>query len=135
MKKKAYGIGFVEKIKDLPLYMKWAGLSAVALKKGGGKQLARNGTFQFKALDGALIPKAGRMKLVEGDYDLPARMAVVEFASYEKALAWYNSPAANKIRPMREKAATAWTLVVEAVIPPTASTKRAAAKKSTTKKR
>ena len=125
MTKKAYGIGFVEKINDLPLYMKWAALSAVQLKKAGGKQLARNGTFQFKSLDGGVIPAAGRMKLVEGKRPLPARMAVVEFASYEKAIAWYRSPGMSKIRPMRDKAAIAWTLVVEAVVPPKPATKAA----------
>lgn len=120
---KAYGIGFVRKITNLPLYMEWAKRASENMSKDRGLSIARNGTFVFKGLDGGLIPKAGRMKLVEGKFPLPARMVIVEFPSYEKALAWYRSPAMNKIRPIRNKAAIAWTLLVEEVAAPKAAKK------------
>lgn len=132
---KAYGIGFVQKIKNLPLYMEWAKQASKNMAKGGGRSIARNGTFVFKSLDGGLIPKAGRMKLVEGKFPLPARMAVVEFPSYEKALAWYRSPGMNKIRPMRNKAAIAWTLLVEETPASKRRSRTKTAAKAATKRR
>ncbi|MSO54499.1 MAG: DUF1330 domain-containing protein [Rhodospirillales bacterium] len=111
---KAYGVGFVFKIKNLKRYREWARLASLNLSTGRGKPLARNGTFIFKDLDGGVIAKAGRMKMVEGNQPLPARMAVTEFDSYEKALAWYNSPGMKKIRPLRADSTESWALLVEA---------------------
>ena len=132
---KAYGVGFVFKIKNLPRYREWARLASLNLSAGKGRPLARNGTKIFKDLDGGVIAKAGRMMLVEGKKMLPARMAVTEFDSYEKALAWYNSPDMKKIRPLRAKATESWALLVEASPQPKAKRKSSRAKKPKAKTR
>ena len=110
---KAYAVGFVFKIKNIARYREWARLASLNLSTGKGKPLARNGTVVFKDMDGGVIAKAGRMKMVEGKKQLPARMAVTVFDSYDKGLAWYNSPSMKNIRPLRAKSTESWALLVE----------------------
>lgn len=61
---------------------------------------------------GRYLARGGRVQSVEGDWE-PKRLVIVEFASAEQALAWYNSPEYSAIRPIRERTATTRFIIVE----------------------
>jgi uncharacterized protein (DUF1330 family) len=77
---------------------------------------------QYKALAGPSIVAAGGRYLVRGgdfhplEGDVPAgRTVVVEFASMQAALEWYNGEEYTAIRKIREGAARARMYVVEGI--------------------
>jgi uncharacterized protein (DUF1330 family) len=55
-----------------------------------------------EAFGGHFLARGGESSLLEGDH--PAgRMVILEFESQEQAMAWYNSPAYQKVLPLRTK--------------------------------
>ena len=66
------------------------------------------------AYDGKFIVRGGRNELLEGEDDKD-RVVVIEFPSYEKAQAWYNSPEYQEILPIRLANAESHVLLVEGV--------------------
>jgi uncharacterized protein (DUF1330 family) len=68
---------------------------------------------------GRFLVRAGRYEVVEGA--TRSRNTVVEFPSYEAALACWNSPEYQAARALRLPAATADLVVVEGYDPPAVS--------------
>ena len=64
---------------------------------------------------GHFIVRGGKSQAVEGA--APKRMVVIAFDSAEKARAWYDSPAYQKILPMRISSAKTRLFIVEGVVP------------------
>jgi len=55
---------------------------------------------------------AEHSEVIEGDTSLP-RTVVIRFDSTEAAMAWYNSPAYEKVRPLRLEATEGYAVLVE----------------------
>jgi uncharacterized protein (DUF1330 family) len=77
-------------------YAEYAKLTPAIVEKFGGKFLTRGG--QSSTLEGR---------------QAPARVVVIEFPSYERAQAFYNSPEYQKARKVRDGAATLQVVLVE----------------------
>ena len=67
------------------------------------------------AYDGKYIVRGGNNELLEGDDDGKDRIVVIEFPSYEKAQAWYNSSEYAKVIAIRHDNADSQMVVVEGV--------------------
>lgn len=50
---------------------------------------------------GRFLVRGGKVTRVEGDVPLP-RISIIEFDSLDKAQGWYNSPAYQKLIPVRQ---------------------------------
>lgn len=61
---------------------------------------------------GRLLSRGGRSTTLEGR-QAPARVVVIEFPSYERAQAFYNSPEYQKAKQVREGAATLQIVLAE----------------------
>jgi uncharacterized protein (DUF1330 family) len=55
---------------------------------------------------------ADHSEVIEGTTPLP-RTVVIRFDSRQAAMAWYNSPAYQKVRPLRLEAAEGYAVLVE----------------------
>lgn len=96
MTKKGYWMGMVD-VRDQDGYAKYIALNKAAFDKYGAR----------------FVVRAGRCEVMEG---APAnRMAVIEFDSYETALACYNSPEYQAALKVREQYSMAHLSVVEGV--------------------
>jgi len=51
-------------------------------------------------------------QVIEGNLNLP-RTVVMKFDSRDAALAWYNSPGYQEVRPLRHEAAESYIVLVE----------------------
>ena len=78
-------------------YAEYVALASEAIKAYGGKPLMRG----------------GRTEVLEGESR--PRNVVIEFESYEKAVAYYNSPEYKKAKKARENAGVADMIAVEGV--------------------
>ena len=94
--KKAYILVQVE-VTNPPQYAEYTKLSPAIIEKFGGRFLARG----------------GRSTTLEGP-PAPSRVVVIEFPSYERAQAFYNSPEYTAARKVRAGAAKAQFVLVEA---------------------
>ena len=95
---KAYWIAFVE-VEDLEEYKKYLALAPSALSAYKANILARGETFT--ALEG---------------FDVnPSRAVVIEFESYEMALACYHSEVYQKACQYRKEAAKAKIIIMKGV--------------------
>ena len=94
---KAYLVACYREIKDVDNLAAYAKLAAPAVKANGGRFLARG----------------GRIKSLEGGIE--ERTVIIEFASFEAALAHYNSDAYKKALVALGDAAVRDMRVVEAV--------------------
>lgn len=65
---------------------------------------------------GRLLARGGRSQALEGR-STPQRSVVIEFASYEQALACYHSPEYQQASQHRQGAANAEVIIVEGVGP------------------
>jgi uncharacterized protein (DUF1330 family) len=84
-------------VRDLDRYKNdYAAHVAATLAPYGGRYLAAGG--RTESIEGA--PPASRVSLLE-------------FPSIDKAEAWYNSPAYDKIKPVRHAVATTRSFIVE----------------------
>ncbi|MGF1610170.1 MAG: DUF1330 domain-containing protein [Kiloniellales bacterium] len=90
----AYWIARVN-VSDPDAYAEYAKRATVALQSHGGRILARG----------------GRVESLEGEPY--ARNVVVEFPSFEQALACYNSPAYREAKALQEGAAVRNLCIVE----------------------
>jgi len=91
---KGYWVANVD-VTDVDGYKKYAAANAVPLRKFGAKFLTRG----------------GKSDTVEGK--LRSRVVVIEFPSYEAALACYRSPEYIEARKLRESASAADIVVLE----------------------
>ncbi len=71
-----------------------------------------------KAFGGEYLVRAGRMQVLEGDWQ-PPRLTVLRFPSFEQAQAMYDSPAYTHARGLRQGATASFNMVlVEGVAAP-----------------
>jgi uncharacterized protein (DUF1330 family) len=91
---KGYWIGRVD-VSDPEAYKNYVALNAAAFSKFGARFLVRGGAF---------VAKEGASR---------ARNVVIEFESYEKALACYESPEYARAMKAREGAGVADVIVIE----------------------
>ena len=75
------------------------------------RQMAASSIQQY---GGNYAVRGGRLELLEGDRK-PQRLTIVEFESFERAKAWYDSPEYAPAKEVRQEAARAQILVVEGV--------------------
>lgn len=70
----------------------------------------------FKPFGGRFIVRGGDMELLEG---IPpnGRLVIIAFDSVDQARAWYNSPAYEAIKPIRQQAGKSNVYIVPGVIP------------------
>ena len=92
---KGYWVANVD-ISDLDEYKKYVAANAEPFRKYGGKFLTRG----------------GKSEIVEGNLRR-SRVVVLEFASFESALACYRSPEYAAARKLREPASVADIIVLE----------------------
>ncbi|CAH1650829.1 DUF1330 domain-containing protein [Chelatococcus asaccharovorans] len=67
----------------------------------------------IRAYGGKLLTRGGRTELLEGE--MRPRNVVIEFETYEKAIAYYNSPEYQRAKKARENAGVADMIAVEGV--------------------
>ncbi|MDD1016779.1 DUF1330 domain-containing protein [Pseudomonas rubra] len=94
---KAYWIAHVD-VSDLEQYQQYTQRAPAAFAAFGGKLLARGG--RSEAMEGRLTPQ---------------RSVVIEFESYEQALACYRSDAYQQACVFRQGVARAEVIIVEGV--------------------
>ena len=82
-------------VDDNDAYMRYAQAASVAMKKYGARILARGG--KYEALDGVARP----------------RNVILEFESYDKAKAYFNSPEYQDAAQYRKSAADGDIVIVE----------------------
>ncbi len=93
--KKAYIIGQID-VSNPQQYGEYAKSSPDVIAKYGGRFLAR----------------AGRTVTLEGPA-ARSRVVIIEYPSFERAQAWFNSPEYQQIKTLRDGAASAQFIVVE----------------------
>lgn len=96
---KAYWIAHVD-VEDADQYSQYTQCAPAAFARYGARFLARG----------------GRSEALEGR-DTPQRSVVIEFDSYEQALACYHSPEYQEARRHREGVARAEVIIVEGMAP------------------
>lgn len=64
--------------------------------------------------DGKFIVRGGQTETLEGDWQ-PERVVVLEFPTYERAKAWWNSTNYTKAKVIRQRAAKTKMIVVDGV--------------------
>jgi len=96
---KAYWIAHVD-VSDAAAYSQYTQRAPAAFSKYGGRFLARGGKSQ--ALEGR---------------DTPQRSVVIEFDSYEQAVACYHSPQYQEAKSPRAGVARAEVIIVEGFAP------------------
>ncbi|MBT6590094.1 MAG: DUF1330 domain-containing protein [Rhodospirillaceae bacterium] len=92
---KGYMVGQID-VHDPETYAKYTAQTPSTVANFGGK----------------FIVRAGQWECLEGDVKGP-RMVMIEFPSYEKAKAWYNSDEYQAIVGIRQKASTGSAYIVE----------------------
>lgn len=68
------------------------------------------------AFDGRYIVRGGKTQALEGEAP-KGYIVVIAFDSVEKARAWYDSPAYEAVRPIRQRATKSRLLLAEGVAP------------------
>ncbi|MFZ0819238.1 MAG: DUF1330 domain-containing protein [Candidatus Acidiferrales bacterium] len=95
----AYVISEVDELQDLP-----------TLQKYGGKVEETLAPFNHH-----FIVRSGRTQALEGEP--PKGFVVLAFDSAEKAREWYDSPAYQAIKPLRQSSTKGRFFIVEGVVP------------------
>ena len=93
----AYVIVDVE-VKDLEKYQEYRKLAPATVQAHGGKYLARGNKIEYW----------------EGDWK-PKYIALVEFESFERAKAWYESREYSSIRPVRQENTRSKMILVDGI--------------------
>jgi uncharacterized protein (DUF1330 family) len=93
----AYVIAHV-RVEDPELYEDYRAQVVATIEAHGGRFLARG----------------GKAELLEGTAD-PARVVVLEFPSYERARAWYDSDEYRPLIELRQNASTGDLILVDGV--------------------
>ena len=91
----AYVIVDVE-VTDLDKYQEYRKLAPATVEAHGGKYLARGNKIEY----------------MEGNWT-PKYIALVEFESFERAKAWYDSPKYSSIMPIRQENTHSKMILVE----------------------
>lgn len=65
-----------------------------------------------RAHGGRYLARGGRVEVLEGDYD-PKRVVIVEFPSYDAALAWYHSAEYAPAKELRHRSARSTMILLE----------------------
>jgi uncharacterized protein (DUF1330 family) len=65
---------------------------------------------------GKYLARGGKTEAVEGDWK-PSRLVILEFASFEQAKTWLNSPEYCAIKPIRLQSTHSKTVILEGVDP------------------
>jgi len=68
----------------------------------------------FEPFGGRFIVRGGEAIALEGDKPR-GRLVVIAFASMQRAQAWYNSPAYQELRPIRQRSGNSRTFIVEGI--------------------
>jgi uncharacterized protein (DUF1330 family) len=97
MKMAAYVIAEIQ-VTDPTGYEEYRGTVGASIEQYGGKFLVR----------------AGKVEVLEGDWQ-PGRLVVIEFASADRARAWWSSEPYREPKAIRERTATTKLIVVEGV--------------------
>jgi uncharacterized protein (DUF1330 family) len=79
-------------------------------------QYTRRAPAAFAAYGARILARGGRSEALEGR-DTPQRTVVIEFDSYEQALACYHSALYQEARGHREGVAKAEVIIVEGMAP------------------
>jgi uncharacterized protein (DUF1330 family) len=87
-----------EEVQDLKLFDEYRKDVAATLEPFGGRPIVRG----------------GKVTKLEGDW-MPERTVVIEFPSRDDAEGWYNSPAYQKILPLRLKASRSHFFIADGV--------------------
>src|SRR5512132_525837 len=66
---------------------------------------------------GRFVVRGGRTEKVDGTYE-PHRVVVLEFDSYERAKAWWDSEEYRDAKPLRQRAAVTDMILVDGVAAP-----------------
>jgi len=107
----AWGI-YAQEVKTPPAYV----FAEVNVTDPGGMG-------QYRAKLGETLAPYGHQILISGgktdplEGDAPKTIVVISFDSMKDARAWYDSPAYQAIKPIREKAATSRVFIVDGVTP------------------
>lgn len=64
------------------------------------------------AYGGKYIARGGRTQVLEGDWS-PKRLVILEFESFEQAVAWWNSPEYSEIKDIRVQSTVSKMVVLE----------------------
>lgn len=99
---KAYWIAHVD-VTDPQQYSEYTQRAPAAFELFGGRFLARGGRSEARG---------GRSEALEGR-DTPQRTVIIEFESYEKAVACYRSPEYQHAMSHRQGASKAEIVIVE----------------------
>ncbi len=75
------------------------------------QQYIEGSAIAFKKYDAKILARGGRHTNLEGDGH--ARNVIIEFPSYETALACYNSPEYQAAKEKRENAGIPYIMIVE----------------------
>jgi uncharacterized protein (DUF1330 family) len=75
------------------------------------KQMAQDTVAQF---GGRYLVRGGKMQVLEGAW-APTRIVVLEFDSYEKALAWWHSAEYASAKQLRQSLSTTNLVIVDGV--------------------
>lgn len=94
----AYVISEVSEVVDAAVMERYRALAEVTIKQYGGRYIIRGGAWEN----------------LEGEWELE-RTIVVEFASWERAKAWYRSPEYATARELSQVALKRKMLVVEGI--------------------
>ena len=65
--------------------------------------------------NGGYLVRGGKTQAVEGE--APKRIVVIAFDSAEKARGWYDSPAYEAIKPIRQNSAKSRVFIAEGIVP------------------
>ena len=78
---------------------------------------ARHGRDAVTQYGGRILAGGGRVETLEGE-PIPSRVVVIEFPSYDLAIAYYRSPEYQAAKAIRGDAATVRFALVEGVVEP-----------------
>ncbi|HXV24857.1 MAG TPA: DUF1330 domain-containing protein [Alphaproteobacteria bacterium] len=86
------------------------------IKDEGMFALYRNGVVAtLREYGGRFIVRGGRLTVIEGEWPHP-QLVVIEFPSREAAEGWYQSPAYQKLLPLRLNSSVGNFIIVDGAI-------------------
>lgn len=76
------------------------------------EEYKRQAQETIAAYGGRYLARGGRFEVVEGRWQ-PARLVILEFPSYERALEWWQSQEYGAAKELRQRISTAEIVVLE----------------------
>ncbi|HXW30100.1 MAG TPA: DUF1330 domain-containing protein [Xanthobacteraceae bacterium] len=77
------------------------------------KEYGPNVPATLQSYGGRFVVRGGTLTALEGE--APPRFVIIAFDSVEKARAWYNSPAYQRLAPIRQRASKSTLFIAEGV--------------------